>query len=325
MNEAPDSMRSLSSVRPPEADLTLQVVSADERRELFEKIVESCEPLPSRLERVHRHPLRHAAARAASVAVVVLIASLAGVTMWPSSHGPTSGPGTGLEPESVDMVSVSYVAARTSDAIASTAGQQLNVTVAVTGTDGSQLALLDVSQSPAGDTTKIDELDAGGALVRSTLLSFSDGTSSQRVVDYVSRTWSESSEQLPVDDTPSDERGVVFLAGGMDISAVGVGWVGSPEAMRAILDNGRMTVVADDDETIHLRGDLSGLGAAGVVASKLSDLTPGAQVDLWFDAASYLPSLIRVEANDGSVSEANVRWMGGGELTLAVPEGFEFR
>lgn len=323
MDELNDMMRAIGSVRPPEADLTDQMVSPEERRALFERIVGSNEPLPTRLERIQPRSVSSTATKvvglAAALMCIVLVAAVTRSTNSQSTERIITA-----STDSTGTHRASYVAAHTADAVAMTVEQQLNIAIAVVNANGFDLGRLQVAQSPTGDATKIDELDAAGVLVRSTLLTTTGDRSQQRIVDYINQKWSETSGVVPSVTSGDDERGVVFVVDGADTAVIGLGWIASPTAIQSLLDGGEMTVVSDGEETIHLSGPVAALHVVSGLGSRLSSLDPDARLDLWVDSRSYLPTRTRVMSADGSVSDASVWWTGSGDLTLTVPDGFEF-
>lgn len=320
MVERSEQLRSIGSVRPLEAGLTEQVSTADERRELLERIMASEGPLPSRLENaVPKRSAGRARVLVASVAGAVVAVVGAAVAV---SSDPT--PGSEVAERRPESVSVELISQRTPAAVSEVAStQRFNVRVQLADAAGVPRSKVDVAQSPDGSVTRIDEFDGSGGAVRSTLLRSLGSATATLSVDHSSRTWTEYVAYDP-EGISSDERGVVFVAGGVDVGQVGVGWAASPSALEALLASGSLAVEEETDGVVRLSGGVSGLASAGPVAAQLESLAPGSTVELWIDESSYLPSRIRVTDPVGAVSDAAV-WWGGEDVGLQVPDGYERR
>ncbi len=160
-------MRALGSLRPPEADLTHQIVDDRERERLIDSIVSHRGVLPPRLEQIrvreHRgHRLAVTGVAAVLVAVIAVVVLVAG-----------SGDGRSVEQaqsRAPDAVTLQQVAVRVPAAVGA-AGHALQLRMSISvgsGADASRL--VEVVQSPDGSTTRIDEHAPDGSLAKSTLL-----------------------------------------------------------------------------------------------------------------------------------------------------------
>jgi hypothetical protein len=322
MAERSDHLRSIGSVRPPEAALTEEIATERERRELLQRIMATEGPLPARLEHIAVDRPRGRARSVASIAAVVLaLALFGGIVGGRGDDSPQRSDVAHAEPE---VLSVDLIAQRTPQAVSEVAAtQRFNLQVNLTDAGGAPTAQVDVSQSADGSVTRIDELDASGGATRSTLLTSLGSTTETLSIDHASRTWAEHATENP-EAPSSDERGVVFLAGGVDPSQIGVGWVASPATLRALLASGSFVVDGEVDGLVRLSGNVADLAEAGPVAAQLEGLVPGSRVELWIDSSSYLPTRIRVTDPSGAVSDTAV-WWGGEDVSLPVPDGYERR
>lgn len=325
------SMRSIGRIRPPEAGLTDQIVSTEERQALCDQIVNSTEPLPARLQGIDPDG-GHRKVRSVTAVVggVILLCLIAGWMVLGTSS-PTKEHVSPANKDAVQPLSVKLVADRTALAVVDAGDREMRLRVDLSLLQGvADPAIIEFKQAGDGNQTRIDELDQRGNVQRSIHIAKAENVVAQRSVDYTSRTWTEQLQVVPSIGMPSDERGVVLAIGGDESAGLAFSWIGSPAAIRQLVGNDEMVVDRVDDQgLIKVSGDVSGLDGLGAIASGLQTLTPDAHVEFWIDAQSYLPTRTRVTTTDGAVSDTQVSWAAPDELStsfnLEIPDGFERR
>jgi len=217
---------------------------------------------------VRRRHKRRTRALTGLTALSMVAAAVAAVALVAAPTRPT-------RPDQPNLRNAAYVAERAVAALEGAADRMAHIrgTIAAQGMDGQTL---EQWRDPAGSRWRVDALGPDGQPRRTMLVAGPDGgTRTVLTVDYADRAWWTYRLEQP--DTPSDVSWISMFDDADDIR----------EALRLwslhLIGNERV----DEQDTVHLGGPKpTGRGIA---------------VDIWVDAATYLPVRITVVSPDLSM------------------------